>query len=132
MPNNRQPDFIVIDDDPVNNKICERCIKIRFPGANIRTFLDPIDGIAHLKEVYSSPEANNAILFLDINMPNLSGWDVLEKIAELPGDTKAHFKTFILSSSVADEDKQKAYNNPLVAGFVEKPITLHLRTLFPG
>lgn len=132
MSTGQQPDFIVIDDDLVNNKICERCIQIRFPGASIKAFTDPNDGIAHLRDAYASKDANTAILFLDLNMPDLSGWDVLERIGEMPGETRARFKTFILTASVDERDKQKAYVNPLVAGFVEKPITLHFRTLFPG
>src|SRR5947208_3413248 len=117
MHNNQQsPDFIVIDDDPVNNKICERCIQIRFPGASVKTFTNPIEGFEHLEHEYSHPEARNAILFLDINMPFLSGWDVLDKMEQLPDATRRRFKTFILSSSVADEDKQRAYNNPLLSG----------------
>lgn len=128
----QSPDFVVIDDDPVNNKICERCVQIRFPNAQVRTFTDPAEGVVFLQAEYGGNSKRHAVLFLDINMPGLSGWDVLDQIAATDDNTRVYVKTFILSSSVAEEDKQRAYSNPLVSGFVEKPITLHFRTLFPG
>jgi CheY-like chemotaxis protein len=124
--------FIIIDDDSINNFICRKFIQIMVPDANVEGFTDPQEGIEHIESTYPRPNAEEAILFLDINMPVLSGWDVLDKFINFPEVTKQQFKIFMLSSSVNTEDKQKASNNPMVSGFIEKPLTIDkLQTLFP-
>ena len=67
------PDFIVIDDDPVNNMICRKYIGFRFPAVNILTFTDPLTALDYIHSKYDNPDANKVYLLLDINMPGLSG-----------------------------------------------------------
>jgi CheY-like chemotaxis protein len=118
------PDFMVIDDDPVNNKICSIIINKQFPGKQIDSFTDPEVGLAFISDKYASQETNNVILLLDINMPVLTGWDVLERFGKMEDHIRQRFKIFILSSSVDHYDKQKAKNNKLVSGYIEKPLTI--------
>ncbi|MBB6459307.1 response regulator [Flammeovirga kamogawensis] len=61
------------------------------------------------------------ILFLDLNMPGLDGWQVLDEL-ENRGIVD-HFKIFILSSSVNPQDKQKANDHPKVCSYIEKPLS---------
>jgi CheY-like chemotaxis protein len=131
MENKTVPRFIVIDDDPINNHICSKYIQIVFPGSDIKTFTDPQEGLDHISSAYTASSPNETILFLDINMPVLSGWDVLDRFAHFSDAVKKQFKIFILSSSVAITDKEKANKNPLVTGFIEKPLTIpQLQGLF--
>ena len=74
------------------------------------------------KEVHSLPH----VIFLDINMPVLSGWDVLNSFKNFTEITKEQFIIYILSSSIASEDKERAANSPLVTGYIEKPLSLGL------
>jgi len=126
------PDFIVIDDDPFYNILCRRCIEISFPSASVKTFTDPVFGLEHIQSTYKDPAANKVFVFLDINMPALNGWEVLNKIINYPETVKKYLTVFIMSSSVAISDKQSAEENPFVSGYIEKPLTrLHLQTMLP-
>jgi len=116
--------FIVIDDDPVNNHICSKYIEIVFPEAEITTFTYPQKGLDHIQESYSGGPVKDTILLLDINMPVLSGWDVLERFMLFPDEVKKQFTIYILSSSVNFEDRKKADSCALVAGFLEKPLSI--------
>jgi CheY-like chemotaxis protein len=118
------PDFIVIDDDRTNNSICRRTILKVTPDADVETFFDPNAGLVHIQSAYGSHDANNVILLLDINMPTLFGWEVLEEFRKFNDVIKNHFKIFMLSSSVDQRDKEKASMNPLVSGYIEKPLTI--------
>jgi CheY-like chemotaxis protein len=123
--------FIVIDDDSFNNVISSNSIKTVFPKANVRSFVDPYAMLDHITETYTAPGSNDTVLFLDIEMPALSGWDILDKFISFTDLVKQHFKIFILSSSSNIEDKQKASGNPLVSGFIKKPLTkAQLQTIF--
>ena len=117
------PDFLVIDDDPVNNKICSRIIEHTIAGSAIKTFTDPGQGLAHIMANYEKTDATRAILFLDINMPSMTGWDVLMKFESFTGNVKDKVKIFMLSSSVDPADIDRANSNPLVTGYVSKSLS---------
>jgi len=126
-------DFMVIDDDSINNHICRKSIEIIYPDSEILTFTDPQLALDYIETQYSATGTRQTILFLDINMPLLSGWDVLQIFMKFPDYIKSQFKIYILSSSVATEDKEKADKCSLIPGFVEKPLTPELLTvLFPN
>jgi CheY-like chemotaxis protein len=132
MDSNNVARFMIIDDDPINNHICTKYIQLAFPGAHTISFTDPQKGLDHIHSAHDLPAQGKAILLLDINMPGLNGWEVLERFAHFPDEIKKNFKIYILSSSIAWEDKNKAESHPLVSGFIEKPITIEqLKDLFP-
>ena len=120
---NTERDFIVIDDDLINNSICKRIIQCELPETKINTFTNPKKGLEYLESTCSNPDSNNALLFLDINMPSLNGWELLEQLKKSSETVKKHLKIFMLSSSICSEDKQKAGDNFLVSGYIEKPLS---------
>lgn len=132
MEKNSSARFMIIDDDPINNHICSKYIDLAFPGAYTISFTNPEEALGHIHSVYALPETAEAILLLDINMPILTGWEVLDRFANFPDEIKKKFRIYILSSSIAWEDKNLADEHPLVSGFIEKPITTEqLQSLLP-
>jgi CheY-like chemotaxis protein len=119
----KQHTYIVIDDDEFNNLICKTIIHGVHADAKIETFSDPNIGLRHMHAAYNTSDAGNAILLLDINMPTLLGWEVLDEIKNFPEEVKNRFKIFMLTSSLNPDDKQRAIGNPLLWGFIEKPLT---------
>jgi len=116
-------DFIIIDDDPINNMICFKVIELTVPESEVRTFTSPEKGVDHLLATYGSGADKHAILFLDINMPTLTGWDVLQKMESFPAVAQDHIKVFMLSSSVDQQDRERANRHHLVAGYITKPLS---------
>lgn len=117
--------FIVIDDDPINNHICRRYTSVAFPQATVEAFTDPQKGVDYiLTEVKGNAPDGPIILLLDINMPVLSGWDVLDIFEKDFPDISNYMKIYILSSSVSARDQDKARRNVLISGFIEKPISV--------
>ncbi len=127
------PDFIIIDDNGINNNICQMVIEKSLVGSVVRTFTEPENGLEHIKYKYQLANANNSvILLLDINMPTLNGWEVLEQFEQLPKEVQQMFKIFMLSSSVTQQDKTQAQNHPFVNGYIEKPLTIaRLKSIIP-
>ena len=116
--------FIVIDDDEFNNKICTVTLEKIDKEANINTFLSPVEGFAHIVTEYSKTDNNeNAVLFLDINMPVMNGWEFLDRFDELDTSIKNRLKIYILSSSVDKRDIEKAKANKNVVHYLIKPLT---------
>lgn len=125
--------YIVVDDDKTNNLICEFLIKAFDPEAGVFTYNEPEDGLQHVKNSIKDelPEVQN-VLFVDLNMPAMSGFEFVEELLEFRADLADHYKIFILTSSIEDfEEKKQEY--PFVLGFLSKPLTkTHLREIAEG
>ncbi len=120
------PEFIVIDDDAINNILCRIIIKQNFPGAVVHEFTDPELALSFINENYSKENAPNALAFLDINMPKVTGWEFLDEFRVYDDNIKNRLKIFILSSSFDPLDLNRAANDELVADYIEKPFTKEL------
>jgi CheY-like chemotaxis protein len=114
--------FLLIDDDPSNNLLTKISIKKTIEGVDVVDYTMPENGIQFIVDEYAENPVQT-VLFLDINMPTLSGWDVLDKFAEMPELIEPNFTIYVLSSSVDPGDKEKAANNNLVSGYLEKPLS---------
>ena len=120
----KKHDYLVIDDDHINNHICANIIGNASADAGIKTFTDPNIALRHMQTNYSAEKISDVIVLLDINMPTLLGWDVLDEFKNFPETTKKHFKIFMLTSSIDPKDKERALGNPYLWGYIEKPLTL--------
>src|SRR5687767_12920999 len=116
--------FMIIDDDPHNNMLCKFVIGTVTKEIEVLDFVFPKEGLAYIESSYVNEGADcPTILFLDINMPVMSGWDFLEKYALLDERIKRQITIYILSSSVDWSDKEKAEANPYVKNYVIKPLS---------
>jgi CheY-like chemotaxis protein len=105
--------IVLIDDDPISTFVTEKLINknIKMP-CQIFTFDNALEA---LKNIYKI-EPN--YLFLDLNMPEMTGWDFLEEF-------EPHHKTpeiYILSSSVDERDISKAGEYRQVKKYLSKPL----------
>ncbi len=117
--------FLLVDDDPLNNSLTKMILKKSFDAVHINIFTDPEDGLEFMKSepIHNPPEADGkTTLFLDINMPTLSGWEYLEAFELFDASIKEQYDIYILSSSVDPKDIKRAKKNPLVIDFIEKPL----------
>lgn len=116
-------EIIIVDDDPQFHFITER----RFLAENVskehRSYLDPVIALKYLMNKYFKSEVLPEIILLDINMPQISGWVILDFINNLNVSAGREPAVYIVSSSVDPGDKQKAGLYSCVKGFISKPIT---------
>jgi len=117
--------YMVVDDDTTNNMICEFNIKRFDKEADIEMFTIPEEALASIKEEYSSTrEEGSTILFLDVNMPTMTGWEFLDVFMQLDEFVKDQFSIYILSSSIEDfKEKEEVYT--FIQGFLSKPLKIN-------
>ncbi|MEP0713823.1 response regulator [Algoriphagus sp.] len=108
-----------MDDDPINNLINKRLLGKVEVAKNIVEFLEGEEALAELNDI---DPTQPILIFLDINMPVLNGWEFLEKYKEQHPERID--KIVILSSSIDYLDRLKAQSYSSVSGFLEKPLTL--------
>jgi two-component SAPR family response regulator len=114
--------FIIVDDDLLNNTICRVAIKNALGEVNTKSFTEPEEGLAFIEREYNYT-TEPTILFLDINMPTLTGWEFLEQYDKFSEKIKNQISVFIVSSSVDQHDRNKAKSNQYVRGFLSKPLS---------
>lgn len=121
----REPErFIVVDDNRTNNLICEFAIRRYKREAAIDLFTEPELALHNIKKEYALEKGDaHTVLFLDINMPSMTGWEFLDEFRHFGEKVHKQFVIYILTSSVDERDKEKAESDPLVAGFFSKPLT---------
>ena len=115
--------FIIIDDDPCTLFYNNVVIKKFFYYSDVISFKSPSTAIDYFYNDFKSCPSETIVL-LDINMPELSGWDVLDKLKMLPRVAREKLSIIILSSSIDPDEKSKANNNSSVIGYIEKPFSV--------
>lgn len=116
---------VIIDDDRLNNLICKKLIEIVSGdiAPTVVDFTSPELGLHYISDSCSTMNGNHVTLLLDLNMPNMSGWDFLVEFEKLDEHCKAAFTVFIVSSSHDPIDHRRAALNPNVKDFIVKPLT---------
>lgn len=104
--------IIFVDDDKVQHMINKRILLKINPNLELVFFENPYDALSWLEKNMAD------ILLLDINMPEMEGWDFL-KLMEERG-IKMEVK--MLTSSLDPKDIEKSYGFDMVSGFLVKPL----------
>ncbi len=119
------PHILMIDDDEINNFIAKKLIaKIPFT-AKITVFMNGNDGLAFLKTGINNETELPDIIFLDLNMPIMNGWEFLDLFqSDILPFTNKKLLINIISSSVYSNDILKAETYNFINKFVSKPLTV--------
>lgn len=124
--------FMVVEDDNINNSVCKYAIRKLFSEAEIRLCIGPEEALVAIKVEYGKADTNiSTVLFPDINMPSMTGWDFLNAFKDFSEDIQKQFTIYNVSSSIDQCDKDKAELNLLVSGFYSRPLKLeNIRQIF--
>ncbi|HYV94395.1 MAG TPA: response regulator [Chitinophagales bacterium] len=117
------PRFIVVDDDPINNRVCSYAISKAAKSTDIKCFEFPSEGLKFILSEYGDESKElPTVLLLDISMPEINGWDFLNEFAKMDEHIQMQFTICIVTSSVDPSDIEKAKANVFVRRYLEKPL----------
>jgi CheY-like chemotaxis protein len=116
--------ILIIDDDEINNFIAAKLINKIPPKAIVNTCLNGQDGIDFVKSKLDKQDEMPDIIFLDINMPVMNGWEFLEEYEKIKSQIQKSICINMLSSSVYNDDITKAESFDTVQKFISKPLTV--------
>src|ERR1700728_930651 len=112
--------IMLIDDNKHDNFFHERAIRKVDTESVIITEESGIDALEYLK---SKKLPHSDLIFLDINMPGMNGWEFLEQYNLLDEELKSHATIIMLSTSDHPGDIAKAKQWSFVADYITKPLT---------
>ncbi|MEO5910655.1 MAG: response regulator [Pelobium sp.] len=121
---NENLQVLIIDDDDINNFIASKLLDKIPPKATVKVCVNGLEGINYMKSVLGNEEVIPDIIFLDINMPLMNGWEFLEEFENIKDQIKKRVVINMLSSSVYNDDIVKAETFTTVNKFISKPLTV--------
>lgn len=119
---------MLIDDDEPTNFIHKKIIQVSGLVDNVHVVLGGQEALKYLEnncapdKVTSLPD----IIFLDINMPAMDGWEFLVQYQKLKYLQKENIVIVMLTTSLNPDDELKAKGINEVFGYRNKPLTKHM------
>lgn len=116
--------ILCVDDDPITLMLCKKVIERVNYTKEVDTAKNGEDAIEYFNQIKNSNSLPPELVLLDLNMPIMNGWELLDKYLELELNlTFKETKFIVLSSTIDPSDIEKSKNYPMVIDFISKPIT---------
>jgi CheY-like chemotaxis protein len=112
--------ILLIDDNSTSVFLTEMLLKREGFAHTVRSFLAAEEALLYLKNLL--PTQAPEVIFLDLNMPVMDGWDFLDALEPYTQELVTRCRIYILTSSLAPHDALKAKEYPLVSGLIHKPV----------
>jgi len=110
---------LLIDDNYIDNFVTRKILESGNFVEEIVVRQSPGDAIEALKIGAVTPD----VIFLDIRMPMMSGFEFLEEYDKLSIANKENIKIYMLSSSLDPTDMKQSVLNKYISNYIHKPIT---------
>lgn len=120
--NKKLKNVLLIDDSESDNFYHARKIRKMGITDNIQICYGGQEALDFLKSELDGIHPQPTLIFLDINMPGMNGWEFLEEYEKLEMAQKGEVVLTMLSNSIDDRDKDRAHNFTAVQGFYSKPL----------
>lgn len=110
---------MLIDDEEIDQKQYRRTLTRSGLVDEILTFSYADEAYEFLK---SNPDRTIDVIFLDINMPRMNGFQFLERVTHELTHQVAHLVIVMLTTSLDPKDRDRASRFDLVRDFINKPL----------
>jgi CheY-like chemotaxis protein len=117
---------LLIDDKMIDNLIHRKLIQGLNIANNIAEYINAPDALDYLRvrKRFHDNFVDHSVdlILLDISMPGMDAWGFLDLFNEMCEGCKPRTKIIIVSSTVNKSDINRANSNPMVLGFISKPL----------
>ena len=126
MINELQPKFetvMIIDDNSIDLYITTRMIEKNNFGKKVLKYSAANEALKYLQDNQEDVSVLPQVIFVDIYMPLMSGFEFLHAYDKLPTALKNHCRAYVISSTIDDDDIARARGDNNVVSFKVKPVT---------
>ena len=114
---------LIIDDDISHHRLAAVLIERFGIFDNYICYTSSKTALVDLIHNTNQPNAVPDAILLDLNMPEIDGWQFLERFEALPLAETRNIPVFIVTSSIDPNDSYRSEQYQVVKGFFSKPIT---------
>ena len=115
---------LLIDDDEPTNFLTKMVVRKSDLNMYTEAIHSSVAALKYLENEDLHEEDIPDLIFLDINMPSMNGWEFLEKYKSLAIHKKKKIYLYMLTTSMNDEDRFRSGKIDFVDGFLIKPLTI--------
>ncbi|MRI01444.1 response regulator [Kriegella sp. EG-1] len=113
----------IIDDDDIFIYGTKRIIQEVDFCEEILVFNNGQEALAEFINLTESGKELPSIIFLDLNMPIMNGWEFLEEFTKIENNNKDKVIVYIISSSVDPRDLERVGNYEIIHNYILKPFS---------
>lgn len=114
---------MLVDDNSADNYYHERIIIKNDAADHVVIKESGLDALEYLESTINPDNPLPDLIFLDINMPGMNGWEFLEEFKKLDKALQSKLIVIMLTTSVNPEDEALAKTYDILAEFKTKPLT---------
>lgn len=119
--------ILCVDDDPITLMLCKKVISRTSFAKEICTASNGEEALQYFRELNSSiPQNIPQLIFLDLNMPVMGGWEFLDAFSTTEFVAFNKISIVVLSSTIDPEDLERTKKYPMVIDFLPKPISTNM------
>lgn len=125
MSDNHKTKFetvMIIDDNNIDLYISSRLIIKNFFGSKVLEYSNAQEALNYIVENQNDISILPQIIFVDIYMPMMSGFQFLDEYEKLPQEVKNNCKVYIISTTIDEDDIVRSRRDKNVISFHVKPI----------
>ncbi|RAR49025.1 response regulator [Flavobacterium lacus] len=121
---------LIIDNDPIYRTISQKIIEKLDLAETIFVEKNGYTAIDFIINVLATKSKLPEIIFLDIEMPVMNGWEFMDEYCKIENTLLTGIEIYIVSSSISQVDKDKAKSYSEIKDFISKPLTIeNLKTI---
>lgn len=113
----------IIDDDHIFIYGVKRLMEETSFCKDLIIYKNGLDALEDLQKKAKEGADLPSIIFLDLNMPMMTGWEFLDEYLQIEGDDPANSSVYIVSSSIDPKDLLRIKDYNVIRNYILKPVT---------
>lgn len=113
----------IVDDDEFYVFAIKKLMEIEQFAEKVLFFPDGKEALDYFSMALACTEQLPDVIFLDINMPVMNGWQFLDNFIKIKPRLSKKIKIYIISSSISEYDIKKAKTYTEISDYLIKPLT---------